>query len=467
MKKKLTVVIRVSIILMVSLFLLSGCAAFQDMLDDLLDIESPSDEKKDDDDKQVAPSQKPIVLCTYFHYFKSGPEDFDQWWIHGKDPNNIRGPEPWRRDIWVGREGDYPYIGIYNNVNDGEIMRWHIRLAKAAGISAFLIYVNNWQNERPQTDLLLAIAEQEDFKIGFIEHHSFLGARAIRTLEGRSQPLLPQKYVGYEEIIKEQSRRIGTSIPSTLSKYNRPMPRGLRNVPADAIQRAKDRISGMLNQWKSYPAYLRIDGKPIIVIPYMVAGLEAHEFEQLVDMITGQVGEELYVVAIVPPVYWYYAPEAVLGTGITQEWADTGASSFTHWTPNGMITASQSLRKKVTRYNVKDSLKWKKDAMIPVMPGFDDDVWRPGDVPAPTAPRRNGDAWKEQLEAAFSAKPRFLFIQGWNEWHEGAQIEPSTHYSDPYLYLKILSQKLNKPWQTPSLPPRDRVDSIRQGYLPY
>jgi hypothetical protein len=344
-------------------------------------------------------------------------------------------------------------------------MRWHIRLAKASGITAFLLYVNDWQKERAQTDLLLEVAKQENFKIGFVEHHSFLGARSIQMLGGRSQPMLPTKYVGYEEIMEQLSRDLGISLSIPNSQYRRPIPRSLRNVSPDAINRAARRITDMLKRWKSHPAYLRIDGKPIIVIPYMVAELTASEFRHLLYMITSSVGEELYVVAIVPPVYWYFAPGAIFGTGITQEWAETGVSSFTHWTPNGMVTASQSTRLKVTQFNVKDSLKWKKDAMVPIMPGFEDDAWRPGPVPAPTAPRNNGKAWKEQIDAAFAARPRFIFIQGWNEWHEGSQIEPSTHYSDPYLYLKILAQRFKKPWQPPPLPPQDRIDRLRRPFL--
>lgn len=459
MKKKAT-----RAILIIAIIFLHGCSFLKDILD-VIPIGGKETEAGEESVK--SPHAKPEVLCTYFHYFKAGPQSFDQWWIHGNDPDNILGPEDWRRDIWIGRAGDYPYIGIYNNVDEREIMRWHIRLAKAAGISAFLLYVNNWQEERPQTDLLLEIAQQENFKIGFVEHHSFLGARSIRMLDGRPQPMLPQKYAGYHQIMERLSNERSIPLPAAQSRYNRPVPRSMRNVPPDALNRATERISGMLNQWKSHPAYLRVDGKPIIVIPYMVEELTPGEFKQLVNMITSRAGEDLYVVAIVAKVYWYFYPDAVPGTGITQDWADTGTNAFTHWTPNGMVTASQKTRLRATKFNVSDSSKWKKDAMIPIMPGFEDDAWRPGDVPAPTSPRNNGKAWKAQLDAVLAARPRFIFIQGWNEWHEGAQIEPSTHYSDPYLYLSILAQKLKKRWQTPPLPPQNSVDPRRLPYLPY
>ncbi|MBD3307996.1 hypothetical protein GF339_16260, partial [candidate division KSB3 bacterium] len=201
----------VLLLLLFTLSALSGCSFLEGLLDVLPGIGDDDDD--DDTGGGQAPYRQPEVLCTYFHYFRAGPDRFDQWWLHGKDPRNILGPEQWRRDVWIGRTGDYPYIGIYNNVSDAEIMRWHIRLAKAAGISAFLVYINNWQEERPQTDLLLTVAQQENFKIGFVEHHSFLGARSIRMLDGRPQPLLPEKYIGYDEIMEKHAQELGLPLP--------------------------------------------------------------------------------------------------------------------------------------------------------------------------------------------------------------------------------------------------------------
>jgi hypothetical protein len=94
-----------------------------------------------------------------------------------------------------------------------------------------------------------------------------------------------------------------------------------------------------------------------------------------------------------------------------------------------MVTASQKTRLKVTQFNVSDSRKWKKDAMIQIKPGFEDDAWRPGADPAPTAPRQNGQAWKSQLELP-CRQSTLSFIQGWNEWHEARKrtVKP---FSDP------------------------------------
>jgi hypothetical protein len=340
-------------------------------------------------------------------------------------------------------------------------------LAKAAGISAFLLYVYNWEEQRGEIDAMLDVADQENFKIGLIEHHSYLGATARSILDGQPFPVMSRKYIGYDQIMEKNANAFGLPLSEKSTRYLQPVSRSLRSVPVDAIQQAGARIAAMLNTWKDHPAYYRVDGKPIFVIPYLDENLKPGDFSQLVEYIEAEVAQDVYVVAVVPQVYWYFYPPHVLQTGLSNEWAKTGVDAFTHWTPNGMITASQQVQEDIANFHVEDSVTRRKDPMIPVMPGFDDDAWNPGDSPAPSAPRKNGRAWRDQLKAAVAAKPRFLFIQSWNEWYEGSQIEPSTSYSDPYLYLQILAQELGHLWQTPPLPHKQSIDPLREKYLPY
>jgi len=39
------------------------------------------------------------------------------------------------------------------------------------------------------------------------------------------------------------------------------------------------------------------------------------------------------------------------------------------------------------------------------------------------------------MEEAIKAKPDWVLITSWNEWHEGSEIEPSLEYGDKYLSL--------------------------------
>lgn len=429
----------------------------------------------DDDDNGDSPfpqppTAQPKVFAFFFHYFRNEKGKFAQWSYPGKDPKRIRGPEGWRRDIWIGAPGDYPYIGPYDST-DAEVLRWQIRAAKAAGIEAFFLYMTDWQKDQTITSRLLDVAHQENFKIAFADHATALGA-VLGIKDGRPQPQISRKYEAIEDIVTRIQQEgihpgIFTPQPDTESGAGPSDPQ--RDVTIrGSTEEAATRIATMLNLWKGHGAYLRIGGRPVIFIPLMDSTLTPTRFKELVDGVKARVNEPIYVIANVAQVYFYFIPDAVFGSPITKEWADTGVDSFTHWTPNGMITADQAKRIQVNEFVVNDSRKWKKDSMIPMMPGFNDDDWRPGNVPAPTSPRAGGLNWENQIIAALAARPNYIVIQAWNEWHEGSQIEASTAYSEPYLYLKLLAQKLGfsfKEGDIP-LPPARSIDPLRVPFLP-
>ncbi|WBB77278.1 hypothetical protein O7606_13310 [Micromonospora sp. WMMD882] len=68
---------------------------------------------------------------------------------------------------WNRAKTDYPLVGRYSS-DDTEIMRRHVRMAKAAGIHGFLV---SWKRT-PQLDARLAtlveVSRQEDFKLGIV-----------------------------------------------------------------------------------------------------------------------------------------------------------------------------------------------------------------------------------------------------------------------------------------------------------
>ncbi len=70
---------------------------------------------------------------------------------------------------------------------------------------------------------------------------------------------------------------------------------------------------------------------------------------------------------------------------------------------------------------------------LTVIPGYDDTkIRRPG----LEVPRREGRLYRLLWQEAIAAKPHWVLITSWNEWHEGSEIEPSVEHGEQYLKLR-------------------------------
>ena len=69
---------------------------------------------------------------------------------------------------------------------------------------------------------------------------------------------------------------------------------------------------------------------------------------------------------------------------------------------------------------------------VTVIPGYDDTkVNRPG--PRPVTNRYGGETYRVLWQEAIAARPDWILITSWNEWHEGSEIEPSQENGDREL----------------------------------
>ncbi len=182
----------------------------------------------------------------------------------------------------------------------------------------------------------------------------------------------------------------------------------------------------LLNTHASHPAFLRVNGKPVIFFwaiqhVFRDSGQSAvaawasiraqvdpnHDtiwIAEGVDISYQEVfdGHHLYSITWNPPT----APERSLGKwgNRVRKYAKT-VGSYRYW-------------------------------VATVMPGYDDT--RTGRGNAFSYPRRNGDYYRETWNAAINSNPDWIIICSFNEWVEGSQIEPSQSYGD--LYLDITRQ---------------------------
>ena len=105
-----------------------------------------------------------------------------------------------------------------------------------------------------------------------------------------------------------------------------------------------------------------------------------------------------------------------------------------------MSQVDQGFRNQINAYN--QTHRTQKIWAAGVLPGYDD-TRVPGRSGTYIVPRNNGATYQTSWRAAMSSAPDWITITTFNEWFEGAMIEPSVHYGNQYLNL---TQQFAKQW---------------------
>jgi len=347
----------------------------------------------------------PLVLAYYYTWY--GAEHgacgaFEHW---GEGAPNLRFP-PAIRDI---SSSAYPLIGPYDSM-EPEVVRWHMRLAKAAGIDGFLVDwwgPADWQKPAGWTHdvfvkTVLPVAEQERFPVALFDE-------------------CPQF--------------------------------------VDSFDSVRDWTVRYLRQFKDSPAWLHIDGKPAWGVYQLWEGkLSPEQGRELVAAVEAEVG----------PVYWVvdrmrarqgpgglelYTPDEWLA--IPQIQCFSGYAMFSTWRMYRYEELAPVYRGFVERLHAAG-----KAAMLPVHPGHDnrriaDEPW--------VMPRDDGATLRAFWRAAVEADCDLIGITSFNEWPETTVIEPALTWPDPYRYLRIVAELQGRGFEPPPLPPAAAVDpAIRE-----
>jgi hypothetical protein len=72
-----------------------------------------------------------------------------------------------------------------------------------------------------------------------------------------------------------------------------------------------------------------------------------------------------------------------------------------------------------------------------VMPGYNDTLI-PGRTNTFIVPRNSGETYATSWQAAIDSTPDWITITSFNEWFEGAMIEPGVSYGNFYLQMTQL-----------------------------
>jgi hypothetical protein len=108
---------------------------------------------------------------------------------------------------------------------------------------------------------------------------------------------------------------------------------------------------------------------------------------------------------------------------------------------NNMAQVDQSLHKSINSYNTVHHTD--KIWAAGVEPGYDD-THIAGRYFTYQILRNNGATYTSSWNAAVASQPAWITITSFNEWYEGAMIEPGTTYGDRYL---TLTRQFTQQWR--------------------
>jgi hypothetical protein len=347
---------------------------------------------------------RPLLFAAYYCWYHS-PTHTQKPWLHWTYPaaqSNavaLREQRPGEPPLATAAR---PLAGFYDSA-DPAVAEWHVRLAQAAGLDAFLV---DWWGEHNGLDRaveggIVAAAQKLGFKFALLDERAqFHG-----------------QFVDY----------------------------------AAMLTRA-------LRKYKDNPVYLKLEGRPVVYL-YQVAtkpGLTPQEFSALKQHVEREVG----------PVYWivdklahdasaHKAGDLAREKCIPADWLATpGVDSFAFYGTFSNFKACryEELAGKY-RYLAQLAHDAGKKMLLPVHPGHNNSHFNPAPY---VMPRRDGRTLRDYLCAATEAGADFILVTSWNEWPETTVVEPSSSWPDPYLYLKILAEWKGVAFAMPPLPEKGK-----------
>ncbi|MBE7560294.1 hypothetical protein HS125_15680 [bacterium] len=193
---------------------------------------------------------------------------------------------------------------------------------------------------------------------------------------------------------------------------------GVRSATA-----AADDLLYLLHRYGAHPAWLKARSKPVVFI---------------YGRAIGELGRVAWLDVITRVSRRYPPGVAFLGDDLSRQSAGIFDGIHTY-NPADRLRGKRAAA--LERWAAEKYPEWVeladragKISTLTIIPGYDDT--KLADRPRAFAVERyDGDLYRVQWEAALAARPDWVLITSFNEWHEGSEIEPSREYGDKYLQL--------------------------------
>jgi len=336
----------------------------------------------------------PRKVLAFYYTWYGRPERGGQW-------RHWAEVDPEKHTI--GSSTHYPAKGAYDS-HDPEIIDYHIGLAKSHGVDGFIA---TWWG-------------QDDF-------HDRAFAKLLDHAANK----------GFEATIYWE-----TAPGKGRAK----------------IARAINDLVYILEKYGSHPAFLKLDGKPVIfVYGRVMEEVELSEWPEIISAARERYGKDFLLVA----------------DGYREDYARLFDGVHTY-NPCGWVAGKKpdelaALSRKTFADDVALARSQGKVSCLTVIPGYDDTKIR---KPGLDAKRQDGETYRVLWEQAIAADPDWVLITSWNEWHEGSEIEPSWEDGDKYIQMtaKYAKQFKRTPYgrarlpATLAAPSPERAKAIRALY---
>lgn len=186
------------------------------------------------------------------------------------------------------------------------------------------------------------------------------------------------------------------------------------------IERAISDLAYLVTRYGTNAAFLKVDGMPVVfVYGRVMSEVPLTSWPKIVTEARARAGDFLLIAD------GYETSHARLFDGVhTYNVADSISGKTL---ANIEMTIASEYAS-----SVKLARQFGRISCLTVIPGYDDTKIR---NPGLRADRLNGQTYRTLWNEAIEAKPDWILITSWNEWHEGSEIEPSVEHGGKYLEL--------------------------------
>lgn len=366
---------------------------------------------------------KSKVLAIYLPQFHVIPEN-DEWWGNGfTEWTNVKRGRPFYRGHYQPR---VPLNDDYYDLSDLKVLERHIKIARKAGIYGFCFY-----------------------------HYYFNGRKLL------------------EKPIENYRDKSNLKFPYCLIWANQSWTRTWYRSTANG-NTLLQQTYGQKDDWEKHfnylltffedERYIKVNNRPVYII-YIPQDIDCrNKMFKLWDKMAKEHGfDGIYLIAMntsfgkdetrIRPYEAYMDFEPLYSMRLDTSWRrklqikryekrikmPEGKRITNRLLANNEFSYNYLVKRAIKRFESSD-----KKTYAGVFPGWDNTARKDedGSIVTGCSPQKFARTILRMLILSERQNKRFVFINAWNEWSEGAYLEPDKKYG--YSYLKFLKRSIQK-----------------------